>query len=351
MSAGCKLAWLLLVFTATVVRAQTSEPERVRPASGTFAELREASSQTAATVGEYLDEGHDWLYRRLEHWLEQIDLHYGGTEQEPIIVPLSPMRIGFESAFLHRSTGWELVATPSFDATLRLPNIERRARLFISTSDVQETPTVPALEHPPVRAGLRLTALPQVELELGVRAAISPSAFAALRWNPEFHAGDLKVYPFLKPYVETGVGFGVSGGLTLEHWDGSWIVRSSSYANWEYNSAATNWNQTFVVGHAQAIIQERNYGTVATGHDLACGTALVLNGGGDSTSHANFYEAGVAIKRPLHGGWLFFYVQPLVRWERQYDWHPDVGVRISFDALLWGLASNQAEVALKNWCH
>ena len=54
-------------------------------------------------------------------------------------------------------------------------------------------------------------------------------------------------------------------------------------------------------------------------------------------------------KRPLHGGWLYGYVEPLVRWERGSDWHPDAGIRIGLDALFWGLAADAARVA--STCH
>jgi len=337
--------FLLFILAATVAGAQTTEPEQVRPSTGTFSQLRKASDRVAVTIGEYFDEGHDWLYRRLEHWLERVDTWFIASGQEPIVVPLSPLRIGVDAEFLHRSDGQRLAATPDFEATLRLPNIGRRLNLFVTSSDVQESPVDSALERGPVRAGLRFAPLAHVELELGAHAKIWPVAFAALRWNPGFQAGALKVYPFAKVYVESGLGIGVSSGLTLERWQGRWIARSASYANWVRNTSATDWTQTFVAGYAQAVIHEHNYGTVAAGRDLACGVALRLSVGGDRVSRTTAYESSVIIKRPLHGGWLYAYVEPVARWERAYRWHPDLGVRIGFDALLWGLSAPSAEPA------
>jgi hypothetical protein len=57
------------------------------------------------------------------------------------------------------------------------------------------------------------------------------------------------------------------------------------------------------------------------------------------------YEDSVILKRPIHGGWLFAYVEPIVRWDRNYDWHPDLGVRVGLDALFWGLAARSSEPA------
>src|SRR5450756_480267 len=33
----------------------------------------------------------------------------------------------------------------------------------------------------------------------------------------------------------------------------------------------------------------------------------------------------------LHGGWLYGYVEPVVRWNRNFRWHPDIGVRVGLD--------------------
>ena len=127
------------------------------------------------------------------------------------------------------------------------------------------------------------------------------------------------------------------------------MARSSSYGNWLRNTSATGWVQTLLVGHAQSVIQERQYGRFTAGRDLACGTAAAITASGDRLSSASLYEFSVLFKRPLHGGWLYGYVEPLVRWERGSDWHPDAGFRIGLDALFWGLAADAARDA--STCH
>jgi hypothetical protein len=345
MYAHIKILCLFLAFSVIARVAESDEPAQVRPATGTIGGLRQASTDVMATVGERLDESHDWLYRRLQHWIENFDNWFVEPDRKSIVVPLSPLRIGFDSAFVHRHDGLSLVATPKFEATLRLPNIERRLKLFITSSDVQESPADPTLERNPVRAGLRFAPVPHIDFEVGARAKIWPAAFAALKWATNIDAGALNLYPFAKAYAESGLGFGVSGGVTLERWRQRWIMRSATYANWVRNTSATDWTQTFIVGYAPAIIQEQRYGTIAAGRDLACGMALRVSASGDRVSRTSLYEVGAFLKRPLHGGWLYGYVEPIMRWDRNYGWHPDVGVRIGFDALFWGLAVRPAEVA------
>ncbi len=144
------------------------------------------------------------------------------------------------------------------------------------------------------------------------------------------------MYPFAKTYVESGLGFGTSGGIAFEQWSDRWIVRSASYANWVRNTSATDWTQSFIVGYAGAVIEERRYDRLATGRDLACGAAARVSASGDRVSRTSLHEASVLMKRPLHGGWLYGYFEPVVRWDRAFGWYPDLGVRIGFDALFGG---------------
>jgi hypothetical protein len=206
--------------------------ELLRPSSGTVRELRKVSTEAADTVGKYLDAGHDWLYRRLHHWFEDIDVRFAHSEQTAIVVPLSPLRIGLASEFVHRQGGFEFAATPDFEAAVRLPNLERRLKVFVTSDDLQESPGDPVLDRNPVRAGVRFAPQSHIGFEFGVRARIWPAVFAALRWTPEFHAGVLRVYPFVETYAESGLGFGTSGGIAFERWSDRWTVRSASYANW-----------------------------------------------------------------------------------------------------------------------
>ena len=124
---------------AIIVHAQDEGSERVRPSVGTSGKLRQTSSAAAASLGEHLDAGHDWLYRR----------------QTALVVPLSPVRIGFDSEWVHRKDGLDLLAKPEFEATLRLPNLEHRFRLFVTSSDLAESPGAPVAEPNPLRVGAR----------------------------------------------------------------------------------------------------------------------------------------------------------------------------------------------------
>ena len=258
--------------TAAAAAAAAEAPEHVYPSSGTFSGLRRASNVVAHNLGERLDKGHDWLYRRLENVIVSVDQRYADPNRTALLVPLSPLRIEFDSDILNRQHGLGFSPRFNFDATIRLPNIERRLRLFITSSNLSEAPGDAAQERNPVRAGVRFVPHSHVNFDIGVRVKFKPVAFAALRWAPQFDLGSAKLYPLIKPYLESGLGLGVSAGVTLEQWRGRWVARSSSYGNWLRNTSATGWAQTLLLGHAQSVIQERQYGRFTAGRDLACGT-------------------------------------------------------------------------------
>ncbi len=326
--------------------ADAENPEQVHPSAGTAEELRGIASNIADTFGDYLDKGHDWLYRRVQYFIEDVDTWFAKTGSTPLVVPVSPLRIDFDGDLLRKQSGFGLASARNYDATLRVPNLEHRLRLFITNDSLQETPAAdPAQQQNPVRAGLRLTPASHVDVEVGVHAKILPSAFGTARWTRDLGAGPLHIYPFAKLYAETGSGIGAACGIGVDRWNGYWVMRSATYADWVRNKAATDWNQTFIFGYARAVIQERRYDRLADGHDLACGVIAKLTATGDRGSRATLYEASVLFKRPLHGGWLFGYAGPMVRWDRSFDWHPDAGVRIGIDVLFWGLATRPAEVA------
>lgn len=326
--------------------AVAEDPVRVRPSTETFSKLRKVSQEVAHTTGEHLDRAHDWIYRWMQRWLENADARFAESGAALIVVPLSSLRLGFDSTVLHRSDGVAYTPRPEFEAALRLPNLERRFKVFVTSTDLPESPGDPTGANNPIRAGVRVAPLSNFAFDVGVTVRTRPQAFAALKWSSEFTAGaKVHGYPFIKTYVDSGLGPGASGGVAVERWSGLWVVRSASYANWLRNSSATSWAQTFVAGRARAVIQERRYDRFADGRDLACGGVARISASGDRVGHTTLYETSVLFKRPLHGGWLFGYIEPVVRWERGRNWHPDAGIRLGFDALFWGLATLPAQIA------
>jgi len=185
---------------------------------------------------------------------------------------------------------------------------------------------------------LRYSTLRYFDFDVGLRADFPDAAFASLRWQRVYQAGGWDVQPFAKIYVQTGDGVGVASGVTFDHWKNRWLVRSASYANWFRNEAATSWTQTIVVAKAREIIRFGRFGPIVKGRDISRGIGLQLLATGERTSQVDEYEVSVFSKHATRKRWLYWYVAPLVRWERDNDWKTEPGIRVGIDALFWDLS-------------
>ena len=232
-------------------------------------------------------------------------------------------------------------ATPQVDVDLHLqmPNLQRKLQLFITSDNVNESSDRLNSGLNSLRAGVRVTPLDFVDFDLGVRADVPPVAFASLRWQKKFDLAGWRLEPFSKAYVETKRGVGWANGVNLERWFDHWVVRSASYGNWQRDNHGTEWTQAFIVARAREVIRFGRYSDVLGGRDLARGIGFEGLVSGDSTDKMQRYELSMFYKQPTAHRWLYWQVTPFVRWERDYGWHADPGIRISLDALFWDRAS------------
>ena len=178
---------------------------------------------------------------------------------------------------------------------------------------------------------------PALSFDLGVRTNLIPSVFSTVKWTPTLDTSRIKVSPLVELYADSRLGYGSSNGLALERWRQQWIIRTTSYIDWRHatsGASGIDWSETVIVGYAPQIISEHQYGTVASGHDIARGAVLRLYLAGDQRASTATRAVSVIIKGPLHSGWLLAYVEPQVRWNRSSAWHPDVGIGIGLDVLL-----------------
>ncbi|MEO7807623.1 MAG: hypothetical protein ABIT36_13590, partial [Steroidobacteraceae bacterium] len=180
-----------------------------------------------------LDRGHDWLYLRVQNWTERLDARFVRDDSTMKPVPAAPFRISLESDFVERDGKLKADADLDVDIILRLPNLEDRLRIFVTSDDVEESPQLGAgSDQNKVRVGARFNSLRYIDFDVGVRLQGLPVAFTSLRFSRVYEAAGFDVQPFAKVYLETHDGFGVAGAVTVDRWMSRWLVRSSSYANW-----------------------------------------------------------------------------------------------------------------------
>lgn len=324
-------------------------PERIGPSLRSTAEIREEAARRPYPLdfGQRLDRTHDWLYVNAQQLVEDTDRRFAPPDAELLPVPATPFRIGLVTETLDRPDGVKFDLDLNLDVTLNLPNIERRLRVFVTSDDVAESPDV-AGEDANLRAGLRFNPAGNLDFDVGLRGDLPPIAFVSLRWAKFQPVGRWDLHPFAKLFAETDEGVGVSGGFTLDRRLGrSTIFRSSSFAKWRNDRDATEWTQAFLIARAGELLVPERYGRMVRNRDLARGYGLQLLATGERRNTVDYYEAAAFYKRPLRHRWLYGYVEPLLRWDRKYDWNADPGIRIGFEALFWDLARSRPDTAVE----
>jgi len=269
--------------------------------------------------------------------VEATDRRFASQNEELKPTPAAPFRLGLTFESIDRSDGAQLAFDVNLDIALGLPNVEDRLRVFITSDDPDESPR-DARDGSALRAGLRYQLRRHLDFDLGVRLDVPPVAFTSVKWTREIPLGTWDFYPFAKLFAETREGVGTAAGATFDQWSGRRLLRSSTYAKWRADLGQTQWSQAFVYARARQLLVPERYGSYVKANDIGRGWGVRLLASGEDISAVTYYEAGVFYVRPTANNWLFWSVGPLLRWDRQYAWKADPGVRVGINALFWDLA-------------
>lgn len=313
---------------------------RNRPTELSVGEIRQQHKDAPPPLdfSERLDHLHDRIYTWAQGTVEATDNRFASKEKELKPVPAAPFRLGLVLESVDRSDGLDLDFTADLDIALRLPNIEDRLRVFVTSDDLDEAPR-DARSDNSLRAGVRFEALKQINFDLGVKLDVPPVAFASVRWREQYRLRNWDFYPLVKLFAETDEGLGYVGAATFDRWVGNHLFRSTSFAKFRSDRDRIQWTQTLIYAQADALIVPDRYGSYLRAQDIGRGWGVrLLASGGEEVKDIEYYELGLFFRRPASRRWLYWYVEPLVRWDNEYNWSSDPGIRIGIDALFWDLA-------------
>lgn len=312
---------------------------RQRPGESSTEEVQaqNAAAEAPLDARERLDSAHDRAYTKMQELVEATDRRFAPKDTGLLPVPAAPFRVGIGSETIDRSDGTDFDLDLDFDVSLRLPNTEKRLRIFVTSNDLDEAPRV-ANEETAVRAGLRYDLKKFLNFDIGLKLDVPPVAFMALKWAREYQLGRWDFYPFAKLFAETDESVGYAAAATFDRWSGQRLLRTSSYVKWRDDRDRVEWSQTLIYARAKEIIVPDRYGSYLRATDIGRGWGLRLYASGEDMHGTTYYEAAIFAKRPTGNRWLYWFVEPLVRWDREYDWKADPGIRIGIDALFWDLA-------------
>jgi hypothetical protein len=322
-----------------VAPTQATRAERYRPPSRSVTEVRvlNKAAPPALDFPQRLDQAHDRVYTWAQGFVEATDHRWASRDEELKPIPAAPFRLGLVLESIDRSDGMAFGLDANFDIALSLPNIEDRLRIFITSDDLDESPRA-TRDGSALRAGLRYQLRRHLDFDVGVRLDIAPVAFTSVKWTQEVSLGRWDFYPFAKLFAETKESVGAAAAATFDRWSGRHLLRSSTYAKWRADRDKTEWSHSLVYARALQLIVPDRYGSYLRASDIGHGWGLRLQVSGEDTREVTWYEAAVFYARPTPNRWIFWTVEPLVRWDRQYAWSADAGIRLGINALFWDLA-------------
>ncbi|MEO8307665.1 MAG: hypothetical protein ABI616_06450 [Pseudomonadota bacterium] len=315
------------------------EVTRHRPTSLQVDDLLAEHASAPPPVGfeDYIDYAHDGVFAWTQGIVEGTDHRFADKTKDLDPVPAAPFRVGLSVESVDRSDGLDLSLDAEFDIQLKLPNIQKRLSLFVTSDTLDEAPRE-AGEDTNLSAGLRYALFENLDFDVGVKFEIRPVAFTSLKWKNDYKLGKWDFHPYIKLFLESDDGLGLSSAATFDRWWGRELFRTSSYGKWLVDSNKVKWTQSLVYAHVSEQLELRSSAQYAEGRDIGRGWGARLLAEAEQTGAVTYYEAGVFFRWPSKSHWLFWYVEPLVRWDRDYNWSGDAGIRIGVDALFWDLA-------------
>lgn len=275
----------------------------------------------------------------LESELGAIDSRFAEEKSVPMQSTLSEMRLLlFMEAEYDR--GVDLSFKPRLSLDVEFPNLEKRWRIFVSNSNLDELPGAdPDERSTSPRLGVRrLFRRISIKADAGVKVRWLPAAFAALKWVPAWQVGQLHLLPQVKAYTESGDGFGQLNTLTVYRWFGrrhGGFFRSTSSVRWRSTTDAWDWEQTLLLARVKRLIDESRRGkSIGVKHGAkAVGLKLSAFGSLQAEERINRYRAALVFKVPVHSDWIYLEVAPEVNWREADDWEAIPQIRIGLDVI------------------
>ena len=317
---------------------------RFAPTERSTQQIREQHSQSASPRGfeQWMDHTHDRIYTWSQEMVEATDHRFAPKDAEMLPVPAAPFRFAVMTETVNHTDGLGFHLDIDLDIALKLPNIEKRMKVFVTSSELDESPNS-AGGDPQLRAGLRYEFKRDVDLDIGVRVDWPPVAFASAKWTKEFEISQKwSFYPLFKLFAETEDSVGYAAAATFDRWSGRHLFRSSTYTKYRADRNTNEWSQTLIYARAHQLIVPDRYGSYIDANDIGNGWGLRLfgkdEGRFDGEDGTEYYEVGLFWRKPTMSRWLYWHFEPIVRWDKKYAWEADLGVRIGFDALFWDLA-------------
>lgn len=289
---------------------------------------------------QHLDAAHDKAFAVLAAKTRRFDQRFAADPQDALATPDSRFRaVVYLQCSRDDQVQWRV--DPDIDADIDLPNLERRLRLFVQSSDLGELPGIDSSERKSnLQAGLRHVARAlDIESDLGVRGRLPPRGFAKAEWKPNWSGGDWLFHPRQRIFYDTDDGFGELSSISVSRW--VWtrtFLKSVSALRWTERSEGLEWEQSVIVGYVRFYLEPKHEGKIVGDPQTAQGISLRVSAFGHKSADwmADRYRCTAVYRRPLRKRWIYLELSPGIEWTDENRWGAIPSFRVGLDVLFWG---------------
>lgn len=286
-----------------------------------------------------LDYIHENLYTDYDTRVARADDYFGRVLTEHEQPAPSRFRAGLYAEVSEEDTT-QFAFKPSFNAKIKLPNVQKHWNVFIDTLRPTDLPGKdPTEANNGMRIGVgALTHIPHVSAGAGLRLTWLPEAFVNLSWDPHWSCGPWTFMPSQTVFYETDDKLGEQTQFGVMRWFGKnqdWIAGTMTAGTWSETTDGLEWEQTIKTGYVRELLEEKDRGHDISPSDLARGTSVRYSLFG---SDKNFTEHDVIFshRRPIYQRWIYIEIDPGIKWRSDYNWATDPFILIGLDFLFWG---------------
>lgn len=348
--------FLIFMFLSLVLKAADSSKDSSDTEAATGQSAQE--NQDSDSDSTWIDDTHDWLYNEAHGKVVWFDDKFAPPGKEPLKVPPSRFRLGLYGEFdFGAADSFKLKPIVDLGTDIKLPNLERRLRVFVTTRDPSALPGESTTDS---NGGLRIGAsrsfFKNWDTSVGVKADWPPEAFVNAQWAPTYQPGEhWTLYPNAKVFWDNDDGIGFMAAMTADYWINRWLFRQTLSGKWNKqqedddasdaadpdsylfgeNGGGYRWAATTLVGYVPKLLNEKEYGRRVNGSDVADGWGIRGRVEGDAAQTLS-YELSLLRKGPLYKDFLYYVIEPKVEWEAEYNWGAEYKIEIGIEMLIWG---------------
>ncbi len=270
----------------------------------------------------------------------RIDKHYGTEldEQEILETERSSFKLGTELT-IEQDGGLSMGLDYDFDTEIDLPRLEKKAKLFVRTGDLDELPSSTISERDNgFQVGIsRASKLKQrhlIDNAIGVKVKWLPVLFAESKIRRRWDGDTWVIYPQQKFYWESDDGFGEVTSMSMTKWlTDQWVLISDTGARWTEKSDGVEWDQSVTLSEILASLVEGDRKSDLFYAHKARGIQFSVFGHHDGHNVMDRYRLSLRFRKPIYKKWVYLHIIPEINWRDENEWDTDPGVRIGVELI------------------